>query len=832
MIEPEVFAECSSLVTVDIPSSVSVIRHSAFARCISLKSICIPSSVKFIEHSTFSGCSSLESVTIPNGVMKIDNYAFRECHSIESISIPDSVSSIGDSAFCNCTSLSKVVIPEAVNSIGSGAFSGHGFIPSVTIHGFPSGIGSLTSRAKSVTIGAGCKSIPSRAFYECSFLESIEIHKSVVSIGSESFCKCSSLKTIAIPSSVTSIGDSAFAECTALRTITIVGAISIKKEGPLLGFELNWKRMYIEIAATNCYINGKQFGEYGDDPDEEVYRADGYYILRSFPHKMYVLRKVYIVNGITEIPAEAFNCRRVEAVRIPKSVTRIGWKAFRGNEDLESVEIPESVTYIAKDAFSGCNGLSSIKIDGKVIGRSGTRLLIQNNGVLTGFDVPNEECTVNGSRFTKDLENLTRTADLPWGITKIAEYAFDGCEKLRKIKIPSSVSEIGGGAFSHNSSLTTVDIQSSTIAYFPQDTLSGWDISNITICGDVIGRNRNVVLVVTTKALIGIAVHNKKCKINDKALKNIAEISEIRNLPLIITAIGYQACKDCSNLERVEIPPSVSEIGQEAFFNCSSLKRITIPSSVTQIGNWAFFNCSSLESIVIPSSVASIGACVFSECEKLSNVVISKNITKIGVCAFCGCSSLKTITIPSSVTEIESWAFSRCSSLVSITMPGKILGRVDSMLIVVMGCMLVGVSIPNDKCSINNTPFNEYESITEFVIPSGVTAIGGCAFWECSSLETITIPSSVTQIGERAFSMCSSIRSIKIPGKILGRDGSRLIVVLNGTPIGFGIENSECVVNSIPLNEYKKADVPSNAIEIGSWDPQEFSRMVQILLRR
>ena len=99
-------------------------------------------------------------------------------------------------------------------------------------------------------------------------------------------------------------------------------------------------------------------------------------------------------------------------------------------------------------------------------------------------------------------------------------------------------------------------------------------------------------------------------------------------------------------------------------------------------------------------------------------------------------------------------------------------------------------------------------------------------------METITIPSSVTQIGERAFSMCSSIRSIKIPGKILGRVYSRLVVVLNGTPIGFGIENSECVVNNIPLNEYKKADVPSNAIEIGSWAPKEFSQMVQILLRR
>ncbi len=55
--------------------------------------------------------------------------------------------------------------------------------------------------------------------------------------------------------------------------------------------------------------------------------------------------------------------------------------------------------------------------------------------------------------------NLT-SARLPYGITKINDYLFDGCKSLKNIYIPDSVTVIGSGAFRDCSSLVNVTIPS------------------------------------------------------------------------------------------------------------------------------------------------------------------------------------------------------------------------------------------------------------------------------------------------------------------------------------------------------------------------------------
>ena len=67
------------------------------------------------------------------------------------------------------------------------------------------------------------------------------------------------------------------------------------------------------------------------------------------------------------------------------------------------------------------------------------------------------------------------------------------------------------------------------------------------------------------------------------------------------------------------------------------------------------------------------------------------------------------------------------------------------------------------------------KSVTNVVIPAGVTSIGGGAFSDCTSLTSIEIPNSVTSIGYDAFSGCSSLTSIEIPDsvKIIGSGAFR-----------------------------------------------------------
>jgi len=82
-------------------------------------------------------------------------------------------------------------------------------------------------------------------------------------------------------------------------------------------------------------------------------------------------------------------------------------------------------------------------------------------------------------------------------------------------------------------------------------------------------------------------------------------IGSCNNKP--VTAIGYEAFKNCSNLTSVTLGNSVTSIYYGAFAQCSNLTSIVIPDSVTSIGDYAFYDCSNLTSIVIPNSVTSIG---------------------------------------------------------------------------------------------------------------------------------------------------------------------------------------------------------------------------------
>ena len=76
------------------------------------------------EHA-FSGCSSLTSVNIPSSVKWIESYAFSYCSSLTSVNIPLRVTSIGGSAFSGCSGLRSIyVYAETVPSTVAGAFEG------------------------------------------------------------------------------------------------------------------------------------------------------------------------------------------------------------------------------------------------------------------------------------------------------------------------------------------------------------------------------------------------------------------------------------------------------------------------------------------------------------------------------------------------------------------------------------------------------------------------------------------------------------------------------------------------------------------------------------
>ncbi len=62
--------------------------------------------------------------------------------------------------------------------------------------------------------------------------------------------------------------------------------------------------------------------------------------------------------------------------------------------------------------------------------------------------------------------------------------------------------------------------------------------------------------------------------------------------------------------------------------------------------------------------------------------------------------------------------------------------------------------------------FERNHTVTEVVIPEGVTRIGERAFNDCTALATVSLPSTLTSIGKSAFYSCGSLTSVDVPASV------------------------------------------------------------------
>ena len=76
------------------------------------------------------------------------------------------------------------------------------------------------------------------------------------------------------------------------------------------------------------------------------------------------IKKVIIGEGITSISASAFEgCKNLKQVKLPKSIKRIGCKAFY-NTNIKNLFIPENIEVIGEGAFNTIGYITKIKMPG------------------------------------------------------------------------------------------------------------------------------------------------------------------------------------------------------------------------------------------------------------------------------------------------------------------------------------------------------------------------------------------------------------------------------------------------------------------------------------
>jgi hypothetical protein len=103
---------------IDIVEGTKGIADDCFANCDSLTSVELPTSLLFIGEDAFAYCKNLASIDIPDNLTYIAREAFVHCENLTSAVIGKSVNTIGNHAFQYCTTLKQIKSKIAdVNSV-------------------------------------------------------------------------------------------------------------------------------------------------------------------------------------------------------------------------------------------------------------------------------------------------------------------------------------------------------------------------------------------------------------------------------------------------------------------------------------------------------------------------------------------------------------------------------------------------------------------------------------------------------------------------------------------------------------------------------------------
>lgn len=378
-----------------------------------LLSVTIKGDVERLPSATFGGCKNLAEVVFDGGTVKyVEGYK-------ESGDYPVS-DKRNDGAFAASNGkLKSIAFPEGLIYIGSGAFVGQ----RLTSVSLPASLETLQDNALSYNSSSNTNSLQSLTLADGNKNYALDAGFAFIEKGDSGdrlmFCAAGkeNVGAYVIPSTVASLAENAFNGASTMTSVTVPESVSRLEKG----------------VFDNCSA----------------------------------LTSAALPATLTSIGEGAFGgCWMLEEINLSETAVRtIESNAFSMCSSLVSVNLPVTAVQIALDAFSYCDMLTEINAapqseyfstkDGSLCSADGKTLLIYPVGLLAvnngAFVSPEGIEVIVGGLLNRVFG--VQTIEFKEGVKTVEGY-FAPYTTARTVTFPSTIEEIGYGAFSGNRSAT------------------------------------------------------------------------------------------------------------------------------------------------------------------------------------------------------------------------------------------------------------------------------------------------------------------------------------------------------------------------------------------
>ena len=664
----------------------------------------IPSAVEFegnqyavtkINDKAFSDNTNLTAVSLPESLTTLGIRAFGGCQSLKTIKIPSKVTAIPDRCFVYCSSLESVTIPEGVTTIGSYAFQ--------------------SCKLNALTLPESLETIGSYAFSFCGLTELV-IPEGVLVIDQDAFLGNYSLKNLILPSTITSIGNEAFRDNDNLQSIICNAATPPALGDNAFRSNISIKVPMASIVAYRQAVGWKNFTNYYGG---EMF-ADGITYWINEKEAMVAAAD----SSLTEVNIPSV----VEFEGNQYLVTKINDMLFLDNTNLESVALPESLTTLGIRAFGGCQSLKTIKIP---------------SGVTT---IP-YQCFLECS----SLESVT----IPEGVTTLGLYAFSNC-RFKTLTLPSTITKIDDGVFSHNNNLRTITCNAVTPPMLGDNVFYYSATSSVKVPLQSIAAYRQADgwKNISEYYVYEVISDGVTYRIDDKAAyvravdKTVSEICLAENVAFEgaqypLYKIADKAFAGNGSITLVTVPATVETIGSNAFdgvtYPIIKIKATTPPVLASKLPM--------LSAIVPPASVKAYKAANYWK----DMTIIGEGKNDIEVTTSATVDLTEAIMTQAKITP---------ASVTSIKVHGPLTNDdiINALNTNMRSCYAIDLSDAEIE-ALPDGAFNGKIGLLEITLPAGLKAIGNNAFRGCFALRNeVTIPAGVQTIGSYAFSGCRNAK--------------------------------------------------------------------------